>query len=454
MMARRSVLVALLWLAVVVAGVDFVRELVPAFSRPSHGFVAYYTASRLLAAGADPALNYDVDWFIAQIARFQPDASDVHINPPPTNVLLLPLVGLDYVGARRVWSTLSLLTMLLVVGWWLWRWNWRGAWMPAFLLLTLLFQPIRANFHLGQIYVLLLGLFTAAWVAYRQWRAGWLGALLAVAGVMKLAGAFVWLLLLCQRRWRALLAGGVAAVVLLLLTWPGWPAWEAFLTLLRGLSQQPERAVTAYQTWLSWTRHLFTADAQWNPLPVARLPQLGNALYLAGAGLLVGVTAWFAWKMPASPTKAAREITDQDLLFAAGVILGLILSPLALDYHYALLLLPAFILCQWARQQSDWRVWLLLLLALILIAADLPYRSPRLAAGWWALLAYPKLVGGLLLWALCLQQSTESRPLPPVNDQPPTANRQRPTTNHQATDRKQLRTFLRMVTDRLPAHFR
>ncbi|MCA9940600.1 MAG: hypothetical protein KC418_18305, partial [Anaerolineales bacterium] len=94
MMARRSVLVALLWLAVVVAGVDFVRELVPAFSRPSHGFVAYYTASRLLAAGADPALNYDVDWFIAQIARFQPDASDVHINPPPTNVLLLPLVGL------------------------------------------------------------------------------------------------------------------------------------------------------------------------------------------------------------------------------------------------------------------------------------------------------------------------------------------------------------------------
>ena len=38
----------------------------------------------------------------------------------------------------------------------------------------------------------------------------------------------------------------------------------------------------------------------------------------------------------------------------------------------------------------------------ILIAVDLPYRSAELADGAWALLAYPKLYGALLLWGLAL----------------------------------------------------
>jgi hypothetical protein len=37
-----------------------------------------------------------------------------------------------------------------------------------------------------------------------------------------------------------------------------------------------------------------------------------------------------------------------------------------------------------------------------LIALDLPYRSPRLADGAWALLAYPKLYGAWLLWGLAI----------------------------------------------------
>ncbi len=398
----------LLWLGAAAAGVRWGVFLVPAFSRPSHGFVAYYTASRLLAEGADPARNYDVDWFMAQIARFQPGAADVHINPPPANWLLLPLVELDYTAARQVWSALSLLCLAVVVTWWMWRWRWQGVWLPLFLTLVFLFQPVWANFYLGQIYTFLLGLLTAAWAAYRQRRDGWLGAILALLGVMKLAGVFIWLLPLQQRRWRVFLWGGVAAAGLLLVTWPGWPTWEAYLTLLRNLSSQPERAVTAYQTWLSWSHHFFTYDAQWNPAPVWALPALADWLYGLGAVGMVGLTVWLARPGERAPTAAADVIGRSDLLFAAAVILGLVLSPLALDYHYPLLLLPIFILLQWARQlwlarqKPDWRVWLPLLLGVFAVAADLPYRSPRLADGWWALLAYPKLYGALLLWGLAL----------------------------------------------------
>ncbi len=435
--------VALLWLAAAAAGVRFGLLLGPAFSRPSHGFVAYYTASRLLAEGADPARNYDVEWFIAQTARFQPGAADVHINPPPSNVLLLPLAGLDYTAARRVWSALSLLCLAAVVTWWMWRWRWGGAWLPLFLILVFSFQPVWANFYLGQIYVFLLGLLTAAWAAWRRRGDGWLGGLLAAAGVMKLAGVFVWLLpaAALRQRWRVFLWGGIAAGGLVWATWPGWAAWEAYLALLRELSSQPERAVTAYQTWLSWSHHLFTFDAQWNPAPVAALPALADWLYGLGAVGMVGVTTWLARAAGHTPTADGDAIGASDLLFAATLILGLALSPLALDYHYALLLLPIFILGQWSRQtrarqqrqivprQSkfvvtalastrlkpllrtwqnhiveaiEWRVWLALLLALAATAADLPYRSPRFAEGWWALLAYPKLYGALLLWGLAL----------------------------------------------------
>ena len=220
---------------------------------------------------------------------------------------------------------------------------------------------------------------------------------------MKLAGVFIWLLPLQQRRWRVFLVGGAAAAGLLLATWPGWPAWEAYLALLRDLSSQPERAVTAYQTWLSWCRHLFTFDAQWNPAPVGEMPALANWVYGLGAAGMVGLTVWLARRVTGSPT-ATEAIGPPDLLFAAAVILGLVLSPLSLDYHYSLLLLPVFILLQWSRQaqRPAWRVWLLLLLALVAVAADLPYRSPRLAEGWWALLAYPKLYGALLLWGVAL----------------------------------------------------
>ncbi|GAB4163817.1 MAG: hypothetical protein Fur0021_39210 [Candidatus Promineifilaceae bacterium] len=401
----------LLWLAAAAAGARFGLLLGPAFSRPSHGFVAYYTASRLLAEGVDPALNYDVDWFMAQIARFQPDAADVHINPPPTNVLLLPLVGLDYTAARQVWSALSLLCLIVVVTWWMRRWRWQGAWLPLFLLLVFLFQPVWANFHLGQIYLFLLALLTAAWAAFRRRQDGRLGVILALAGVMKLAGAFVWLLpaVALRQRWRVFLWGSVAAAGLLLVTWPGRLAWEAYLALLAELSSQPERAVTAYQTWLSWSHHFFIYDAQWNPTPVAALPALADWLYGLGAAGMVGATAWLARAASRSSVPDADVIGAPDLLFAATVTLGVVLSPLALDYHYALLLLPVFILLQWmcqaylARQaqQPAWYIGLLLL-ALLAVAADLPYRSPRLVEGWWALLAYPKLYGALLLWGLAL----------------------------------------------------
>ena len=52
---------------------------------------------------------------------------------------------------------------------------------------------------------------------------------------------------------------------------------------------------------------------------------------------------------------------------------------------------------------------------MMLIGADLPYLSPRVADGAWALFAYPKLYGALLLWATIIWASRWT--IPPSGSQ-------------------------------------
>ena len=145
------------------------------------------------------------------------------------------------------------------------------------------------------------------------------------------------------------------------------------------------------QTQLSFFRHLFVYDEQWNPGPLVDLPRVGVVLSWIGAIVLLGVS-----------TAVALMRRHADLLFAAFVLLGLVLSPVSLDYHYVMALLSiALLLSHWQYRMVSWG-GLTLTVGAILIAVDLPYRSAELADGAWALLAYPKLYGALLLWGLAL----------------------------------------------------
>jgi hypothetical protein len=45
-------------------------------------------------------------------------------------------------------------------------------------------------------------------------------------------------------------------------------------------------------------------------------------------------------------------------------------------------------------------LWVMILILISLISVYLPYVSPRLAKGIWAVFAYPKLYGAIGLWGL------------------------------------------------------
>jgi hypothetical protein len=379
-----------LWLIVLGLGLRFAYLAVDGARRSSHGFVAAYTASRLLLEGEDPAMFYDDAWFKQQVRRFEPAIADIYINPPPLAWLTLPLAPLPYRTARIVWTILNVVIAAATAVYLLRRLAFTGRERAAFIAIWLLYQPLLANFHLGQLYLVLLALLVLAWHGYREGNGRLLGIALGLLFAFKLAGLFLWLLLLLQRQWRAL-AWGVATILivtLLSLPWLGVAAWQGHLETVLRSGSHPSQAVTAYQTIHSFFHHLFSYHDFWNPAPLLVAPALATWLARLAYLVLIGFSIRLALRPP------------PDLAWSAFVVLGVIVSPWALDYHYALLLLPMALVAARLRQQPRWWPWLLLAAAVYLTGADLPYRSPTVAGGFWALLAYPKLYGALLLWAL------------------------------------------------------
>jgi hypothetical protein len=222
------------------------------------------------------------------------------------------------------------------------------------------------------------------------------GASLGAAFALKAAGAVFWLLLLAQRQWRALLSAGGVFLVLVLATLPlsGLSAWSSFFARAEALRASGSLIVTAYQSAPGLVRRLTVADPQWNPSPLFDAPTAGPVLAVL---VVIGLIAW-------SIVIAARRPRD-DALFAAFAALAVAVSPVSLDYHYVICLLPIAVLVSRLPAGPAGLQGLLLLAAVLMIGMDLPYRSPRLADGWLVFVAYPKLYGALLLWLMALQST-------------------------------------------------
>jgi hypothetical protein len=371
----------------------------------THGFPVYYTSARLILEGRwSERIFYDDDWFGDVVAaQTGGRVREVYApNPPGASLLLLPLAWLDMAGARSVWTLLNVLLLVASLGLISSALTQptEAALRAGFAALALSYAPLRDNFRLGQAYVFLLFLFSLAfWSLMRQWR-GSTGVALAVAAFVKLSGSVLWPLLALRGRQRELLAGALVGVGLFLASIPlvGWSGWTTYLSILPvHLFSNRWPAVTAFQTTPSFFQHLFVAEAEYNPQPVWHQP-------------------WLAVALSVSVTVAALLVTlrkgrraDLDLAFTAAVTLGVIVFPLAEEYHYTLLLLPlAVMAARIARAPVHTRdaVWLVGIA--LLLWAPWPYKSPVLNDGWLALLAYPRLYGGWLIWGWLLKQMAGS----------------------------------------------
>ena len=397
---RRSTLLAAG--AALVAGLILALHTVaPGLGRMTHGYSGYHTASYLLVHGEWGPQAYENEWYIARVKALlgQPIGEIITPNLPTVTLLALPLAGLEPQPARDIWIMANLPVLagalaLLALGprrtqrrlppaaWW------------CFAAVALLLPATRANFRIGQAYVVLLFLFAVALLGlYRE--EDWLvGIALGLAFMLKSSGLPLWLGLALARRWRAL-GWGVATCLLIFglsLPWIGLESWLAYPAALRRATAGPLLTVTAYQNTLGLLSHLLRYDAAVNPAPLAATQWVpaAAASWLHGliGALATGLTLWHG-RRAAAP-----------LLCATLLVLSVVLLPLAEEHQFVLLLPPAAVLGhEWGRRQALRPAsWLPALAAGALLLLPSFYKGAGWGSGWWALLAYPRLYAGWLLW--------------------------------------------------------
>jgi hypothetical protein len=256
--------------------------------------------------------------------------------------------------------------------------------------LLLLSMPLWENNARGQVLHWQMLLCALTLYTLARGRDALAGASLGLVFLLKLAGWPVWGVLALRARWRVLvwMAGAAAAVVLLSLPWVRLETWQFYLlSVLPRWVQAPIAAIPAYQTVGGFWQHLLRFDPSTNPAPIADRPRLAAALTLASTLALFGLTLIGLRRAPLL------------LAVCAGLVLTVVLAPIAEQYHY-LTAAPTLIVAgvEWHRLGRRVPLALLLVLAGVLMFWPLPYKDPRLSAGWLAVLAYPRLWGGLLLW--------------------------------------------------------
>jgi hypothetical protein len=368
----------------------------------THGFVSYYAAAKLLAAGELGPRAYDDAWFGAYVQRATGSAvREIFIpNPPPMALMALPVAWLDANAARAVWLAASLLAFLLAMHG-LWRWSSAaGHSAPAPVVLLVLLAPaVFTNLRIGQGYLLVAALFGFAVVCLARGREVAGGAVLGSLLALKTSGVALVVMLAARRQWRALAAAAGVALVLALAVTPFLdPAmWGAYPAHVRAYVERPASSVTAYQTTLSLFRRLCVADPAWNPSPAASCATIAfvvPALLTGGATVLTAI--------------GARRATRPAPWLAAAAALAVLTLPAVAEPHFVLMGIPLLLV-------PLKPIELAAIAALLIVPLEIT--AERFTSGWPVLLAYPRLYGAWLLWAASVRALFD-----PANQRRPIAN--------------------------------
>jgi hypothetical protein len=308
------------------------------------------------------------------------------------------------------------------------------------LALLSLSPALEANFAVGQTYILLLLCFILVLRGWVTRNAGLVGWFLGLAFLFKTSGLIFWLLLGVGRCWRAILwlIGTLGLAILLSLPWIGFETWAAYPQAVAAFSQREAVAVTAYQTTAGFFKHLFQLDLVWNPAPLIHVPGLAWLLTMAVSLLATAVTLWLGRPQRHQPDNNEQLVMNNEqlptlepdnneqlptlqpsnppprrlhsgqafdsLTFATLMPLAIVLLPVAEEHHYVLLLIPLVVVgAELFKHRSKFEL-VLFAAALLLLLAPISFKSEAYRAGWWALLAYPRLYAAWLIWYLGLRR--------------------------------------------------
>jgi Glycosyltransferase family 87 len=299
-------------------------------------FAIFYAGANILRAGLGHRL-YDFGLQQTFTRQFSARSQALSFNHPPYELLpFLPFTLLSYVGAYWAWAAINLLLVFWIARL-LQPYAKNLAGEAPLALVLLIFPPIFFAIVQGQDSVVLLLLYTFAFVFLKRQRGGLAGAALGL-GLFKFqlvvpffAGP------LLKKRWRLLVAFAVTGAILVLLS--------LYLVGLRG-------ALDYANLLLAQNRGLASANtqAQWNIYP-ARMLSLRAALeaLLLGkvrevyldAGVLLGSIALLVWA--GSQWVENAEDAAFNFAFSLSVAVTLLVSYHLYVHDASLLALPVLL---------------------------------------------------------------------------------------------------------------
>ncbi len=390
-------------LLVVLVAFQLRYGLIPAWQAVQSDFPNYYTASRLVIEGKAGLGFYDNTWFQQQMARHGMDQQGKFSPFPPASAfIMLPLAAFPPLTAKRVWTIANVLLLLAciillkkITGW---------DYLVSANLLLLAGPGLANNFRLGQFYLALLFLILLGYYLWRQ-RPVLAGALLGAGASLKYFPAVFLLVFALNKRWKVLLGGLSAMLVITLLEIAvfGLAAYRRFISaiFLPHLSGDiPGQSIhsVVFQSWESMFRNLFIYHARENPAPLLHWPPgvlVAKAVLFA---IVISLTAAVFRQWQRRPLSERLPMQLALLGMAA-----MLLLPASATYHFLLLVFPTAILLSrlntpalhWAKR-AVWGIYVLIhFLGMFPLNA---YHPPGLKI----ILLYPRVWLMTILFAISL----------------------------------------------------
>jgi len=365
----------------------------------THGFTSYYTFSSLMADGDDLSKAYDDDYFNTKIKERGIKVSDILASNIPTNSFALaPFVWLEPKTARIVWSLFSIVLFfytlyLLFIVYGISLKNSSGL---AILIIVLLWRPLYENIALGQLYCLLLFLFSLTlWGLHKNKK---LYSSLALSLIFLLKGYgvvnFIWLAV--KRNWKVLAftLAFILTGILLSMFVIGSGVWETYLIDASAkLGKLPSMGHNAYQTVNSLFMHLFVYDEKWLQHPLIILPN--NIVFIFSLLVNLSIILYI--------TSGKIQNSKQMLIsFSAAIAAGVVTAPVAEEYHYLLFIplligLSDYFYNKYLETKRFGLQEILFLTAVLIMILPINYKALQDSVFPIYLLAYPKLYAGLIL---------------------------------------------------------
>jgi hypothetical protein len=297
------------------------------------GLLLLFRVGQVVVAATGRAWGYDFSayWFAAQrvlsgepvyaayqlAGPYSPQEQFAYLYPPFLAVAVTPLAAAfpDFPSAMWVWFTLGLAVLIAAVVLFARSRGTLPTALAVLLAAILALPPVGFELVMGNVHLLLVGLFLVAWLGLeRGTRNGALvaGACVAIAVLIKVFPALILIWFVLTRRYLAAGAALVTVIVLAVATFPivGVQAWLDYPQVLLNVGPPPD-------AWSSFAPASILAEF------VGLMPA---RLIVIGAGVIV--LAWAALRKPAP------------ISFAVALMVSISVVPTMYPHYLALVVAP------------------------------------------------------------------------------------------------------------------